>query len=601
MMTRILTYIMFVLMVGSSVSAQSPPQDVRTKLLPQENPEYLRAQMLEVEGQYDEAKEIYKRLYESDRTDNTFWKLIMLYESTDDFRGMELLVLERLEEKPDDISLKRYLARAYYGQNDKEKGRGTLLNIIGNRWEDLGRIYLAASELMSQNDYDTALEVYSRTRAKVGRKDLFANEMAHIYSVRMEYSKALEEYLSLLDVVKITYTNAEQMIKNAIESGEKPDDISRPIIRYLDSHPKSIQAARLLSRLKYDAGDFEGAYRVLVPVAVASENPHDVWNLAERYKNEGRTDEAIRAYSDFYKYFVKDPRRISSLLELASIKTAHGDTLGALNDYQRLVENYKGTEEGDIAALRAIQLSVAMMDSDAFIRTLGNFAVSTQYRTVARTAYLIQGETFLRRGRAEEARQAFEQARIKSRSKEELYEVAVSCVLLGFYSGDYTSMSQEIDTCIKNNPGGDEINDLLSLKVLSMRCSSGSSLNDFNTYAAGKYSLYKGETDAGIDSLIAAAQDTASIVSPFAALELAQVFIRRGDTGKAVTWYLYAAKTTRDTTLHAGALMKAADILALNPANKERAAALYREALTANPGSVHESELRRKMMRLVTK
>ena len=594
-----LSAILLICLVCFSYSVESQAIKPNDKRVVRINPDFERAQELEAQGKYEEAKEIYKHLYESGGTDNAFWKLLLLYEKTDDFKEMERFVLERLKKTPDDISMRRYLARAYYGQGDKKKGKRTLLKIIGGNFNDLGRVYVVTNEFTRQNDLDTAIEIYLKARKKAGRPGLFSRETARIHSLRMNYIKAIEEYIKSLENVKVNYASIEKMIQKARETGEKTENIVRPLEEYLESHPKSILAARLLSDLMYDTGDYESAYKVLVPAAVASENPQDVWDLAERFKSDGHADEALRVFADYYRFFENDSKRVSSLLEMASIKVIRGDKSGAQEDYRRLARDYKGTLEGDTAVLRTIKLAGDTMDIDKFTQSLVDFGSTTKFRTLAREACLLRYEAFLRAGRPEESKQAVEEARIKSRSRKEKYEVAAQAVMLNFFTGDYEAMSREIEICIGNFPGGARVNDLLSLKILAMRCSTEPELQDFNAYSKGKYALYREDMNAAVESLLSAAQDTSSVVAPFAAIELAKMFLELNAPDKAVTWYLHAAETARDAAVHTGALMGAADILAVNLDNKERAAVLYLDALTSEPGNVHESEIRRKLKKIV--
>ncbi|MBT4484877.1 MAG: tetratricopeptide repeat protein, partial [Candidatus Latescibacteria bacterium] len=440
----------FILIVMTSIpfsaDSETPPRVLSRPV--NTNPEFIKAQELEIQKKYEEAKGIYMRIYESQGTDIVFWKLVLLLERTKDFEEMERLTLQRLNKYRGEISTMRYLAHAYYGQGDKEKGRRKLLNIIGKRWDAAGRVSLVASELISQNDLDTALEVYTTARKKTGKDELFANEVARIYSIRMKYIDALEEYLKIIDRIKIAYTNIEQMIQKALEAGKKTDDIVRPIAEYLDSHPESINTARLLSGLMYDTGDFDRAYTVLITTAAATNNPRDVWNLAERLKKDGHLEKALMVYAGFYRYFENDPGRVSSLLVSASIKFILGDTDGAIMDYRNIVKDYQGTQEGDTASLRILQLSQDVAFIDELARSLNDFASTTKFRPVAREAYITLGEAFLRGGRAEEAEKAFEQARIKSRLKEEMYGVCVRKALLNFFTGDYEAMSQDIVNCV---------------------------------------------------------------------------------------------------------------------------------------------------------
>lgn len=589
----------FTILVCASHADKSLAQNKISKIKDRPNKEFLKAQKLEAQKKFEEAKEVYERLFETDKSEYIFLKLIYLYENMHDFEEMENLANERLGEMPGDISTIRYLAHAYYQQGDEKNGRKTLMKIIEGRWNDLNRIFLVTSELSKQNDFDSTLDVYTTAREKQRNTIIFANEMARIYSIRLEYIKAIEEYVKILDTqddkINITYLNIKRLIQKASEAKMKPDDISRPLARFLERNPNSIKAARLLSDLKYEEGDFDGAYRVLLTTAVVSNHPQDLWNLAKRYNNDGRMREALIAFEDFYRYFNKDPKHKSALLEAAYIKALMGNTEGAIDYYRQLVEEHRGSREAADASLRIIELSHKKMDFKEFSQKLMDFASSTPYRTVALEANILLGENLLHIGRAEDAIKAFDTARIKTRTKKEIYDVANHMVWLTFFIGDYKAMSKEIDTCVRNNPEGEEINDLLELKILGLRCSSESDLRRLHTYTRGQYAHYKGEVSTAIDSFMVAAHDTTSIVASYAARALAEYYYRQGDSEKSATWYLHTASVARDSTVYVAAMKEAADIFAFDLNDRKRARTLYRDTLLSYPGTVYESELRHKL------
>jgi len=561
--------------------------------------EFLKAQSLERQGKLDEAKALYRRIYEAEGADNAFWKLIRLCEMTGDFEEMERLALDKLRKSPGDFTVKRYLARAYYGRGEEKKGRRVLMDIVNGHWGDMGRVFTAASEFTRQNDLDRALAVYGKARNKLKRPELFAGQMARIYGARMEYCKAIEEQLKLLEGSKAAFAAVEDLIRKALEAGYEPKEVEKPLVSHLGAHPRSIKAARLLSNFKYRTGDYEGAYEALIPTAAATNNPKEVRDLAERYRADGLDELAVRVYEDYYRFFKKDAKRAHALLEAASIRISSNDIEGGLEDLRRVAEDYAGTEEGDSARLRILRFSPEIGGCEERLEKLSGFASSTKYRAVAREAHMMRGRICLRNGRLEEAASAFREARLKSRSKEEKYETAVSLALLGFFAGDYESMAREIETCVRTGPAESETNDLLALKVLGMRCSGEVDRKALKEYAGGMYALYRGDVEEAVERFSRAAADTSAVPAPYAAVEMARVFLGRGEGENGVKWYLSAADAFRDETERVGALAAAADILSLEEGGRERAVSLYREALTRYPGNLHESEIRRKLKALV--
>ncbi len=565
---------------------------------PAQNPQFLKAQKLESQGNFEQAKKIYESLYKSDDKDIYFYKLISLYVSTRDFKSLEKFALSKLKNHPEHQEAKRYLARAYYGQGEREKARRFLLEIIGDNWKDFSKIKMVAGEFINQSEYNEAINVYITAREKSGNTLLFSIEMARIYTFRENYFSAIEEHLKALEISEVAYTNIEQLIYKAIESGIEIDDLSNLFANYSKKNPGSIKAAKLLSGLLYRAGDYDSSYQVLIGPAVETESASDIWNLAERFKSDRHLGKALEAYKDYYRYFENAPNRVDALKQSASIKNEIGQNESAIDDYQILIDDYGGTIHSAYAALRLLELSQDKASFEGYTRILDEFASSAEFREVAFEAYILLGETFMRKGILDDAKRAFSGARLKARGNE-IYKISVKSAYLHFFEADYEAMSKEIERCIKNLPDGEDINDLLTFKILGMRCSSDRDIKGFNTFSCGHYALYRGEIDEAIKNFKEAAQDTSSVIAPYAASALGKIFKSLENFTEAMKWYLYAADTAQDTTVHVGAIIEAASIAGSELNNRENAKALYLESIISYPGNIYESELRNKLRILV--
>ena len=563
------------------------------------NPQFLKAQKLESQGNFEQAKKIYESLYKSDDKDIYFYRLISLYVSTRDFKSLEKFALSKLKNHPEHQEAKRYLARAYYGQGEREKARRFLLEVIGDNWKDSSKIKMVAGEFINQSEYNEAINVYITAREKSGDTVLFSIEMARIYTLRENYFSAIEEYLKALEISEVAYTNIEQLIDKAIESGIEIDDLSNLFANYSKKNPGSIKAAKLLSGLFYRAGDYDSSYQVLIGPAVETESASDVWNLAERFKSDRHMEKALEAYKDYYRYFKNASNRVDALNQSASIKHELGLKESAIDDYQILIDDYSGTIHSAYAALRLLELSQDKASFEGYTRILDEFASSTEFREVAFEAYILLGETFMRKGIPDDAKRAFSGARLKARSNNEIYDISVKSAYLHFFEADYEAMSKEIERCIRNLPDGEDINDLLTFKILGLRCSSDRDIKGFNTFSRGHYALYRGEIDDAIENFKEAAQDTSSVIAPYAGSALGKIFKSLESFTEAMKWYLYAADTAQDTTVHVGAIIEAASIAGSELNNRENAKALYLESITTYPGNIYESELRNKLRILV--
>jgi len=564
-----------------------------------QNPQFIRAQELESEGKLEEAKKIYENLYKSDRNDLYFWKLIRLYERINDFKALEYLALSKLKSQPDNLEAKRYLARSYYSQGEREKARSILMGITGENWKVVNLIKFVASEFVSQNEYADAINVYNTARERIGDYSLFSIEMARIYTFYENYIPAIEEYLKSLEIADVIYLNIEQLIDKALEGEITYEELTRPITDYLDKNPGSIKAARLLSNLMYREGYYDDSYRVLIGPAIKTDSSMYIWDLAERLKSDGQKRKAIEVYENYNRYFLNAPNRINASLESASIKVELGEKESAMEDYQVLMDEYRGTVHGDFALLRFLELSKDKASFEGYIKSLNDFASTTDFREVAYEAYLLLGETLMRNGRLEDAKLAFNNAKVKSRTRNEIYKISAKYALLHFFEADYEAMSKEIETCVGSLPEGEDINDLLSFKILGMRCSLDGEISGFKAFSRGHYALYRGDIEAAVENFKEAAKDTSSVIAPWAASAIGRIFKSQKNFSEAVKWYLYAAETSQDTTIHVGALIKAADISGTELNSRENAKTLYLEAITAYPDNVYESELRKKLRAMV--
>ena len=565
------------------------------------NPLFLKAQQLESKGKLEEAKKIYENLYKSEGTDIYFWKLVNLFERTGDFDALEDLVLLKLKKSPKHLEAQRHLARSYYGRDEREKARKILMDIYENNWKNTGIVKLVANEFVYQNEHDNALDIYVTARKRMENSSLFYIEMARIYEFLEMYIPAIEEYLKSPKDSKIVHVNIEKMIEKARNAGITYEELTRPFLDHLRDVPGNIVASRMLSDLMYREGNYEDSYRVLLNPALEIENPVYIWELAERLKSDGHKEKALEVFEDYYRYFTKAPNRVNALLESASIKAELGRKESARENYQELMDDYSGTVHGSRAALRLIELSRDKATFEGYTKSLDEFASTTEYREIAYEAYLLLGLTFMRKGRLDEAQQAFSSTKIKSRNNKEIYEVCVNSALIHFFKAEYKPMNIEIETCVRSRPDDENINDLLAYKILAMRCSSPEDISGLEEFSRGQYALFREDTDEAIEHFKSAATGMSGIAAPHAACALGNLHKSRREFDEAVNWYLFAAEAASDTSVHVGALIEAANIAGTELNSAEKAKELYLEAITRYPGNVYESELRNKLRAVVDK
>ena len=575
------------LMLAAFVSSTDATADAKAS--------YEKAQLLESQGKIQEAMKILSDLYKNEGGDIYFWKLANLYEQEHDYENLGELMRSKLETDPVDEEAQRFLARAYYGSGKIEEGRRVLMDIYRHNRDNVFVVKLVGNEFFFQGDYESALEVYEDAGENVKLPAAFALEKARIYEFLENYPRALEEYLrSSMDVTTI-YQTVRKVLENARAAGVPADELKRPLIEYLRSNPQNLAAARIVADMLYTEGNHDEAYHVLVRAAEKSGNPSDIWEFAEKAHVGGFDKLALEAYGTYYRLFPNAPQRVEALLKSAALKVALGMKVGAREDYTLIMNDYPGSIHAARAALHLLELSGDSVSFENHTAVIERYASTIQYREVAYESYLLLGSLYLGRGRGDEALKALSSAKIKARTNGELYEVCVRSARAHFFLKNYQAMNADIESCVGSGSDGEDINELLALKVLGMRCESPRSLKGFEALSDGHYALSRGDTTAAIEHFTRAASDSGSVTAPRAAQALAELLKSRGEFSEVVKWCLYAARATSDTTEAVGAVIQAADTAFQELRRPQEAKALYLEALTRYPGNVYESELRRKL------
>ncbi len=571
--------------VGPVTVVQSAPRPL--------NPDLARAQQLEQEGKTAEAIELYRRIYEDEGTDAPFWKLLILYEEAKRYDDMAALVSERLERTPDDPSLMLQLARARHGMGDDAGARDTLDAIVGDNWGDTGRVMLAAGELIGWKEYAAALAILERARKTAGNDDLFAPEMGRLRVLRAEYLLALDEYLKLTGLVPIYIEQSRRMIEEALKSGTDPGDIDRVLERHAKAHPEQTGAVEQYAARLKDTGRAAAAGDLIVRAAVAAGNPDIAWNWAVSLDRGSDAAAAAAVYDAFNRAFPADDRAVPALSAAADRYRAAGDTAVAVERYEALADRHADTAEGRMATLALFEMRAGGLSSGDYIEGLQTFVDRGSFRPVIRRARLLLGEALAREGDFTAADTALLGAYTDSRTPEERYEAAAEQARVALFAGDLDAMGRHIEACMGALSGGVETDDLLALRLLGLQCRAPAEHRRFETYVGGRYALFRGDRAAAADSFRTVAVDTASVAAPHAAAALAGLTLDGGDAREAVKWYLAAAAAAGDTTLRAGALLAAADIL--DRTDAVRARDLRREVLLTCPGTPHDPVARRRL------
>ena len=591
-MKRFLFILLALAICAQPAAAQNRP------LNPARNPEFLKAQELESKGELAGAITIYRRLNEAEPNNLYFWKLISLYEQMEDWESIETFARESLERQPGFLDARRYLSRALSARGKPEEARNVLMEVLKGE-PDPDAVEFIASELLVQRDYPGALDMFLKGRSSLGDSLAFTAEIAQVYQFQEDFFGALREYAKIIDEDPSAFMRLSQLIARAGEQGATPEAIAVNFTAYLEKHPESISAARLAAAVYQKSGKFAEAFRVLRNPAVATDNYADIWNLAEQVRGEGMDDLAVTIYDDYYAAFPEIPSRHRAMMASAELLKGMGKTAETKARYQAVIADYAGKAPAAAASVRLMEISREELAFSAYIRMLTEFAETTEFAESSFEAWLALGDAYLRENQAADADSAYANAVLKARTNDERYRAGVRFAWQAFYTGAADRLSDLITQAVSIAPGGSDINDLLELKVLFLRCANEQDRILFDEFAKGRYALYRGAADDAIAIFTGLAADTSSVMAPEAAMELGGLYRSREQNREASSWYLKAAAVSPDTTVRVGAVIAAAELVEPTPEGRAEAKKLYLDTLAGYPGTVYDGEIRKRLQALM--
>lgn len=150
-------------------------------------------------GEYAQAAEIYKHLY--DETSNKFYYQMLLksYLELDMTREAQRLVERRIKDNRKDIYLHVDMASVWLKQDNKRKAEKEYEEALALVTPDLKQTAELVQALENAGRHDLMIAAYKRVREVSKNQYLFVNEVAALYGSIGNYEAMTQEYLDLLD------------------------------------------------------------------------------------------------------------------------------------------------------------------------------------------------------------------------------------------------------------------------------------------------------------------------------------------------------------------------------------------------------------------
>lgn len=254
----------------------------------------LLADNFEQIGNFQRAKEIYLALYKNDSLNYTYFqKLNSIYLSLKDYRSSENLLRKRLNLFPNDVNVYGLLGSTYYTEGN--------YNRAFEIWDSTTSLFNNASSYRTISNYalqnrafDKAIEILTEGEKIAPNDDIFPLDLANLYSVTMNFEKAAEKYLRVLEL------NPEriELVKSRINRYLDSENSESTFISVLEKNlNNNLAYHELLYFLYLQAEKFNKAFKLAKEIdSLKNTNGSTIYSFAEAALQSKNYDESIKAF-----------------------------------------------------------------------------------------------------------------------------------------------------------------------------------------------------------------------------------------------------------------------------------------------------------------
>lgn len=210
--------------------------------------------------EYDKASELYKKLFEKNKSQVYFSYYLRCLTELKDFETAEKEIKRQLRGRNKNITYYVEWGYLFKLQNKKEKSVEKYKKAIENMRSQRYEVIKLANAFLNKREYDFAEKTYIEGRKKIKEYN-FRFEIANVYAMSRNYNKMIDEYLSILDEDKSQYETIQQRLQYYVTNDEEgiKDHLRKELLRRIQSS-SNIVYNEFLIWLYIQEKNFRGAF-----------------------------------------------------------------------------------------------------------------------------------------------------------------------------------------------------------------------------------------------------------------------------------------------------------------------------------------------------
>ncbi len=582
------------------------------------------AQSYEQIGDYNSAVKLYEELYQSDPANSMYINaLYRIYTQLKNYAALVNILDERIKQKPDDVEAYGMLGSTYYLMGNEEKAVE-----VWNKPFQSGNINpvfyrVVGNFVLERRAFEVAIDLYEQGKRASEDKLVYAFDLAHLYSLTMQFEKAAGEYCLVL---------ATQPAQRQVVEAKIFETISRP--GALDAMIKGIEGCAdktnlsysfLLARLYSEKKSFEKAYELYLYIDETQAS------MGKELYNFGRqmfSEKEYKLAADVFKK-ITDDYPDSPVNSQASLGYARSLEASLLEDYEKtlplwkpyfpltkfqsdkteevlsafnvVINLYKHSEPAYESMLRTAVIQFYLLNNyDEARRLLETIVREAPLSKYSAEAYLELGNIALIDGKLDEAEKDFSSIlKLLSASEEQKNKAIYKLGKVNFYQGIFDDAKKNLSKVL-GNLKDNSANDAIELTLLLNPQMNDSS--NLLTYAQAEFlAEQKKFDDAAASYKKLADNQQAFVLRSISAINYGEMLIAVDNYNEAIS-LLENVSAEGEKNIYADkAVYLLAKINQYGIKNLAKAEEFYQKLLADFPKSIYADDARAQILFLQNK
>lgn len=588
------------------------------------NNKIMLAQSFEQAGDYDKAIKLFEEIYSvQPQNYQVFESLNRVYTQAKKYESSVTLIQNRIKINPKDINLFGMLGSTYYLMGSESKAFDAWEDGIKTQPENQMSYRIIANHAIQRRAFEKAIDYLKRGKAVSENPELYAYDLANIYSLTMQYKEAASEYCSLLEKQPTQMSAVENRI---LTYSGKPGALEQTIEVFENWNKNTnISFEYLLARLYVEAKAFDKAYSAYLKIDEQQQNKGaELYNFSVMVFNEGEYQLAAKIYNEIIRKYPGSPYASQSKLGYAKTSEAilEKETFdanpnwkpiaekivvdavkakGVINIFLELTNLYPNSELAFEALFRIGKIYFSKLNNldeaqkyfERILRdaSLSRFAVESSEQL---------GRLFIIKGDLPKAKESYQKVISNGRASEENRNYAnYQLARLSLFEGNLTDAKAKLGSVVANLKDN-TANDAIELSLLVNTASSDSS--NLLKFANAEFLTEQKKFLQAADEYRKIASDpNAFILHHISKLREAEVELAMDSVDKSLAILSGIIEEAEKNIYADKALYLVAKIYQYDQKNYPKAIEAYELLLAKFPNSLYQDESRNAILQLRNK